>query len=80
MFRLYENWRASAHYVRIHRTSCPWCQDGKAAHPDWGGTNGRWIPRSDHPPIDSYEKAVAVATELGAQVVESCEKCRPKPD
>ena len=80
MFRLYESWRATTHYIRIHRTGCAWCQDGTAAHPDTGGTSGRWIPRSGHPPIDAYRNAVAVATHLGAQVVESCETCQPERD
>ena len=79
MFRLHESWIGKTRFVRIHRSGCPRCLDGTATPPDSGEADPLWIPRSDYAPIESYEQALAVATERGAQVVENCDVCRPKP-
>lgn len=55
---LYENWQAHGHGVRVHASSCSYCNDGQGVHKTDNETNGKWhgrtprvkrrTPRQDH--------------------------------
>lgn len=50
MFWTYENWIHQ--YARAHRSSCPYCRNGKGIHPGSGDQNGTW-----YGPFESLELA-----------------------
>lgn len=69
-FYVYEVWHDNA--TKVHRASCPHCNNGLGQNKAKGDENGAW-----HGAYDSYAAAKAFAMRLGHAKNTDCEFCTP---
>lgn len=68
-FWTYENWVHK--YARVHRGTCPHCNDGQGNHDAVDSHVGRWLG-----PYERYDLAYSAATGTGLSA-SACGHCVP---
>jgi hypothetical protein len=65
---VYENWTHTR--VRIHRSECGYCNDGRSTQASHSGRNDKW-----HGPFAERERAFACASRLRQPDTKACASC-----
>ena len=68
-YRVYENRTVRPDKAIIHRSNCPWANDGPIRPPT---KNGQW-----HGPFAIYQEALEAAKGTGREDVRGCKHCTP---
>jgi hypothetical protein len=69
-YYVYENWTHER--VRVHRSSCVFCNDGHGCHAGTSTAHGQW-----HGSFASRDDAFAKATALARSNTRACAYCAP---
>jgi hypothetical protein len=68
-YRVYENWTVRPDKAIVHRSDCPYANDGPIRSPT---KNGQW-----HGPFASYQEAFEAAEATRREDVRGCKYCKP---
>jgi len=71
-YYVYENWQVSPRKTKIHRGSCPFCNNGRGFRGGTDPSRGAW-----HGPFISKRDAQRKARQLRRTKNDDCQICNP---